>query len=120
MTAIRRRRWEAGQTGMVGGIPWRVVQGYKRPDDLRLEFFFSGRGWVAVKMEVGFLLADFFFENEEVLYPRENDHGYPTGRDGGLYYLRAATHAAHYGWEAARDKLGDEKRRKREREDDGE
>ena len=52
------------------------------------------------------MLADFFFDNEQVLYPREK------GFHGGHEYLRAMQDAAlRGGWEAAQRKLREQQMR---------
>lgn len=100
------RRWEAGYNGTASGISYRVVQGRKSADDLRLEFRVNGE-WRPVAMDIGFLLADFFFENEHVLYPRSQ------GYRGGWKYIQALQRAALDGWEAALSDLDQEKDSKR-------
>jgi hypothetical protein len=93
------RRWKPGDEIEVDGVRFRVVAGKKTPNggmgqDLRLDWWTGGR-WQAVGMGVGFLLADFFFENEEVLYPQA------LGHLGGKKYLRFVKHAAERGWRYA-------------------
>jgi len=97
------RRFHAGQTGEVDGIPFRILRGKKKPDDLVLELYAGGQ-WRRIRMDLGFLLAAFFFENEEVLYP-------PSGRRqiGGDYYMRECWDAIYYGWESAAQKLRQER-----------
>lgn len=63
-----------------------------------MEFF-------AVPMPLGFLLADFFHDNEDVLYPPSD------GYQGGERYLTAVRGAVRLGWEAAAEHLGDERER---------
>lgn len=104
------RRFSAGQKGEIGGIAWRVVAGSKdarreEAEDLRLDLLTSG--WVPVKMDVGFLFADFFKENEDVLYPPE------FGYRGGKMYLDFCAGAVHLGWEAAAETLRQQRESKR-------
>lgn len=63
-------------------MQFRIVRGAKSPDDLRLDWYIDGH-WIAVPMMVGGFLADFFGENEDVLYP-------PPAKGGAKYieYLR--------------------------------
>ena len=93
------RRWRDGWQATIDGIPMRVVQGYKSPDDLRMEWHVDGR-WIPVRMNVGAVLADFFYENE--------DHLYPSGA-GGRKYLGFLHEAARHGWRQAVGRLADEK-----------
>lgn len=86
------RRWYAGQSFSIDDMHFRVVAGKKGPDDLRLDQLVDGK-WVAVRMAVGGMMADFFFENEEVLYP-------PPAK-GGKKYLDYVRDAARFGWERA-------------------
>ena len=95
---MTERRWKAGDEGYCNGIQWRVTPGRKGPDDLRLEMHINGE-WQPAKMEIGFLMADFFFENEHVLYRRSD------GYRGGYEYLKELHNAARYGWENTQQKL---------------
>jgi hypothetical protein len=65
-----------------------------------------GGRWVPVPMAVGALLADFFYENEDVLYP--------PGPNvlGGRKYIRYVKHAAIHGWQKAEAGLRAERERK--------
>lgn len=76
------RRWFEGWSGEIGGVRFRIVQGVKSPEDLRLDWLVEG-SWIAVPMKVGGFLADFFCENEDILYP-------PPAKGGRKYieYLR--------------------------------
>lgn len=51
--------------GDIGGVRWRVVQGKKSANDLRLDI--STDGWIAPRMTLGFLFADFYANNERTL-----------------------------------------------------
>lgn len=103
------RRWKAGDELVVDGLHFRVVQGAKSPEDLRLELEL-GSGWRPVNMSWGALMADFFFENEDVLYPPEERHLH--GRIGGQYYLNYCARAAREGWQESDYGMRGEKRRK--------
>jgi hypothetical protein len=98
------RRFAPGSHGEFGGIEWRVWRGRKAPEDLRLEI--RSMEFVPVPMALGFLLADFFAENEDVLFPPSK------GFQGGRRYLLYLSRAVRLGWESAVALLNDEKRRK--------
>jgi hypothetical protein len=98
-------RFAPGLSGTLNGIEWRVVKGHKKDGDLRLEL--RALEFRAVPMALGFLCADFFYENENVLYPPSE------GFLGGEKYLRGLKGAVALGWRAAMDWLEDERRRKR-------
>lgn len=100
---LSTRRWKVGDKGMVSGIPYRIVQGRKAADDLVIELYANGR-WRRVGMEVGFLLADFFADNEDrVLYP--NDRARRVAAGGGEYYMSECWRAVKDGWQSAAQKL---------------
>lgn len=104
------RHWRAGwRYTHPSGITLRVEQGKKAADDLRMDIF-VGR-WVPIPMAFGAILADFFYENEEVLYPPRGD----AGPKGGKKYLDYLQGAAYVGWEAAESYLQDEKEAARQR-----
>ena len=94
------RRFLAMDEGRFGNIHWRVVEGRKSEDDLRLDLLVPR--WTAVPMGLGFLFADFFYENENVLYP-------PSRYRGGQMYLDFCGGAAHLGWEHARQLLAEQR-----------
>lgn len=79
------RRWWAGQEGYVGGMLFRVVPGAKGPNDLRLDWRIQGI-WRPVPMKVVAFMTDFFYDNEDALYP-------PPAQGGEFFitYLRQAT-----------------------------
>lgn len=69
-----------------------------------LELYDSAVGyWRPVKMELGFVLADFFYENEERLYPQHQRFM------GGQYYLQACYNATIFGWQDARERTDKER-----------
>lgn len=107
------RRWRAGMSFRTGdGLDWQVIPGRKRPSDLVLQVW-TRSGWQHVKMETGFLLADFFGENEDVL----RGEGYFSGTaEGSGYYLRHCRLAASEGWSAAATRLNTEREARRQRE----
>lgn len=96
------RRWQAGWRGTVDGVTLRVERGKKGPADLRMDVFVGGE-WKPVHMSLGCVLADFFFENEDVLYPPSQ------GFAGGTYYLRALAEAPKVGWEAVVGRIRSER-----------
>ncbi len=83
-------------------LSFRVERGRKGPADLRLEVW-NGREFVAVSMHTVFRLADFLFENEDVLYPPE--HGYR----GGAMFLQYVRMAAFNGYAVAEQRLDEDK-----------
>lgn len=97
------RRFAAGFAVTEAGLPFRVVVGRKAPADLRIEWL-TPSGWRAVTMGAGALLAAFFCENEDVLYP-------PPAA-GGRYYMRFLEQAVSEGWEAATKRLAEERQAK--------
>lgn len=97
----------AGDHWDIGGVEARIVTGRKGPDDLRLDL--RAREFVPVKMSLGFLFADFFAQNEGVLYPTKD------GFQGGDLYLHYLKGAVLLGWEAVAEQLEIERARKRER-----
>lgn len=96
------RRWKEGDYGRVSGIPYRIVKGRKAEDDLVLELH-AGGDWRRIGMDLGFLLADFLPENEDVLYPAAASQRVAGG--GGDYYLSECWHARKHGWQSALQKL---------------
>ena len=88
---------------MVDGIRFRIVQGKKADNDLRLEWQIPGGEWRAVSMAAGAIMADFWYENENVLYPPER------GLLGGEKYSQYLGTAMHDGWEVADAVLQTEK-----------
>jgi len=91
------RRFHAGDAYEVDGLRFRVRPGSKQAAsgvDLVLEMQSASGSWVPVRMVLGFFLADFFYENEEVLYPQAH------GKLGGKKYLNACRDAAvRRGWQ---------------------
>lgn len=83
--------FEAGQSGEIArGVQYRVVEGRKGPTDLRLDV--RTDGWIAAPMALGFILADFFRQNEDRLYPPQ------YGWRGGGKYMSAVIASAKHGW----------------------
>ena len=101
------RRWKAGQSFTINGVVFRIVEGVKEPPgDLRLEVL-ADEGWVPASMTLGFFLADFFYENENHLFPPSN------GFEGGEMYIDACRDAGQSGWRKAAEVLQEQKRQSR-------
>lgn len=64
------RNWRAlvGQTFDLDGIRFRVVQGKKAADDLKIEWW-TPMGWVPLRFLTVGVIADFLMFNEDTLYP---------------------------------------------------
>jgi hypothetical protein len=99
------RRFAPGWERHIAGLRFRVVPGKKANGDLRLDWE-TPTGWRAVPMSVGFLLADFLHENEEALKAAGYFPGYAVGGD---YYLRQLRAAVDEGWEAATNRLAQQR-----------
>ena len=99
------------------GFRFKVVAGTKlrRHDgapghDLRLECWNPEESrWVPVKMELGAVLADFFYENEEHLFRR--DEGFAGGRKY-TYFINSAMTS---GWLQAARTLNRERKARDDR-----
>lgn len=100
------RRFQAGDTFELWPVHYRIVQGCKGPDDLRLEWRAAGE-WRPVTMAHSALHADFFCENEEILYPT------CRGQRGAHYFLGWLGTATKVGWDEAVRRLNEDKRKKR-------
>lgn len=104
----RQRRFHAGQTFTFDGITFRVQQGDKRTADgtegvdLRLDWYTPDGRWVAIGMGTVAFMADFLFENEDVLYP-------PPRYQGGGKFWGFIRHAMKHGHEKAIAGLNAEK-----------
>lgn len=99
-------KFAVGQHGEIGGVQWRVVQGRKAPDDLRLDI--RCPRFVAVKMDVGFLFADFYAQNERTLALA----GYlarSVATTPGQRYINFLVGAQRMGWEVAAEQLAFER-----------
>jgi hypothetical protein len=103
------RHWNEDWRKIIAGVPFRVRHGRKSPTDLVLEWLTPEMEWRAVPMLAGGVIADFWAENEDDLYP-------PPAQ-GGTKYMRYIRQAIEEGWVVADAQLEAEKRRKREREE---
>ncbi|MCR4341993.1 MAG: hypothetical protein NUW01_19115 [Gemmatimonadaceae bacterium] len=92
--------FHAGQHGDIGGVEWRVVTGRKAPGDLRLDV--RAVRFIPVKMDLGFLFADFYAQNERVLYPHRGD-------EAGDRYVNFIRGAMYLGWQDAAEQLAFER-----------
>lgn len=96
-------RFHVGQTGFIApAVEWRVVQGKKAPDDLRLDI--RSVRFAPVSMKLGFLFADFYAQNEQTLQRRGAIKIRP-GVPAHDRYLAFIEGAMHMGWEDASDQL---------------
>lgn len=106
-----KREFTAGQSGFVGGMQFRIVQGRKTPrgdgHDLRIDL--RAQDWVAVGMPLVFLLIDFLCENEDVLFP-------PPRFRGGQMLMDFIHGARTQGWEIAAQMLADQRQRRAQRD----
>ncbi len=104
------RRWSVREPFDFDGLKFRIVPGVKptglgeRGKDLRLEVY-VGDAWRPVHMRLGAFLADFFYDNEEVLYPLFTPDDIKTHWMGGKKYLVYVSSAARHGWEMAEAQL---------------
>ena len=111
------RRWHPTEPFEFDGIYFRIVPGDKitmlgeHGKDLRLEIY-GENGWRAVHMRLGGFLADFFCDNEEVLYPPVTPDGFKTQWKGAKKYLAYLRQSWHYGWEKAEAELQAERQQK--------
>lgn len=105
---VNGRRFSAGDTFRMSGMDFRVRQGRKAPDDIVIDWCTSS-GWVPIGFDVLGLLHDFFYENEEVLYPS------PMGYMGGAKVTDFERFAVKHGHDAAIHRLESEKRMKQSR-----
>lgn len=80
----------------IGGVHLRFVQGAKAPNDVRLDIFVPD--WTAVSMKLGYVMADFYAQNERILYPARGDQA-------GDRYIIACQGAQRLGWEDAAAQL---------------
>lgn len=118
MRHAKQRRFHEGDRGEVSGIQYQILRGGKEPsdtsgrrmrsdgEDLVLELYAGGR-WNRITMDLGFFLAAFFFENEEVIRPPN-----PPWQIGGDYYMRECWDAIYHGWESSAQKLKEQRARR--------
>jgi hypothetical protein len=108
------RRWHEGDHGDLCGVPYRVVKGVKfrgvnpEENDLVMQWWVNGR-WRNLDMKVGAVMADFFYENEELAFPPERNPKWL----GGNYYLAYINGAAQSGWKQADKRLREQSDKQR-------
>lgn len=97
-----RRPFAVGESGIAGGVQYRVEPGRKAKGDLILKL--RAPEWVAVGMDLGGLLADFHCQVEDLLYP-------PTqgSNKGGGKFFEHLVRARKHGWRFAAQVLASEK-----------
>lgn len=88
--------FEPGTALELGGVHFRFVQGVKAADDVRMDILVPR--WTKVSMKLGYVMADFYAQNERVLYPHRGDKA-------GERYIYACKGAQLLGWEHAADHL---------------
>lgn len=104
------RRFQDGEEGtLLGGFDYRIVRGRKGPDDLVLQLKGPSE-YRHVPMELGFMVTDFFVENENMLYREEFRY------EGGRYYLRKLRETLDKGWRPVSDELQAQRRRRQQRD----
>ncbi len=89
-----RRDFVVGEEGIAGGMRYRIDPGRKKEGDLILKLW-DGKSWVPIGMELGGMLADFHYQVEENLYPRN------AGFKGGEKYFEHMRRAVKNGWRFA-------------------
>lgn len=100
-----------GQVEDIDGFTFRIRQGRKGPNDLVLDLW-NGREYAPVPMGLGGLMADFFYQNEERLYPQQ------YGFDGGERYLRFLRDCTRRGWRDVLSELKGQKLARQQRDED--
>ena len=90
---MKQRRWEAGRRYDLSGLRLRTMPGEKFPGDIRLDVW-TGQGWRAVEMALGFFLVDFFTENEQERKAFMDGWRF----NGDVYYLDRCYAAVRDGW----------------------
>lgn len=104
------RRFHAGESGELrGGFEYRVIAGSKGPTDLVLQLR-NGSGFRHVPMELGFLITDFFVENESELYREDLRY------EGGRFYLRKLREVVQRGWRPVAQELQSAREQRRRRD----
>lgn len=86
---------------------------YQKGPDLRLDIGFPGAEnqgmYVPLPMPLSFLITDFYYHNEERLYPQD----FPNKNlRGGQWFLDSCGHAVQHGWRSATAELAGDIKRK--------
>ena len=101
------RSFNVGDTATFNELRLEVRKGRKMgptgEEDLIL-YMYNGYEHRKVPMPLVYYIAQFLYENEDVLYPPER------GFEGGEKFLDAVTEAARNGWEQQAEKLAGERR----------
>lgn len=97
--------FKPGDKGTISDFRWRVLAGKKKSNDLVLELLNHEGKWVRVKMELAFLLCDFHYQTEDILYPER-------WQKGGMKFVHAVKTACFAGWEKAAHSVVRERERK--------
>ena len=101
------RQFEVGDLFTVSGGYFRVTQGRKCAEDRVLELYSSIEGrYIKVGFDLLGMLYAFLYENEEVLYPRQD------GYKGGGKVSEHCRIAQRQGWEHAAQVVAAERRAK--------
>lgn len=103
MTAlgVTPRQFKAGTKFELGGLTFCVRQGSKKLDDLRLDVWVPPGKWRAVEMRVVGMMHAFLCENEDRLFPRDDQFG--------ADYWRAFLEMCETDWRGASKNLAMEK-----------
>ena len=80
---------------LIGGVYIRTMPGRKSPDDMKLEIQTPQGEWRAVPMTLVAYMTEFFFWNEENLYPRRD------GFLGGEKFMEFLRDSVNNGYETA-------------------
>lgn len=107
-----QRRFKEGDAFEVSGVRFRVCTGTKGPDDLVLKWQLHDGRWAPILFDAAFLMADFFYENEEALYP-----SYRPNNQGGEKFRCAVFVAVKYGWREASRRVALERQQRRQRQE---
>jgi hypothetical protein len=106
---MTERRFHEGDTFSIPPMEYRLVQGKKSPDDLRLDWRWVGANgrsmWQPISLDQVAFIVDALADNENVLYP-------PPRYDGGARVLSFVRMAYRDGYERALASLHQERQNK--------
>src|SRR4030095_1038690 len=102
------RRWRPSMMLEVNGVTFPPQPARKKPGDIKIQVK-TPAGWRDVEMKLGAVLTDFFFENEDWLFPRPR-------LNGGMEHLGYLWDAAWVGWPYAETRLQEQKLRRRRKD----
>ena len=103
-----KAHFRVGDSGELGGIQWRIVQGSKTENDFVLQIRCAE--WTKPKMALSFLLADFHTQSEDLLVA---DGYFKRPAIGGQMFLNSVRNATQVGWQWASERLEEQRRRRR-------